>query len=212
MNRASAAKRVMLKRTAGALAVSIAVLAAPATFGAGAAAESLWAKAEAQGNRLGLFADARARKAGDLVTIIIVERAEATSSASTGTKHDGKVEVGPGQGLLDVLPLVGGSGSSRFTGDGRTARSGTIRAQMTARVTQVLSNGDLVVEGRQTIVVNEEEQELVLTGIIRPADISRDNTILSTYVSDARITVRGKGSLGGHQKPGILTRMFGWLF
>lgn len=212
MNRASAWGRAMLTLAAGALAVTAVVLAAAAMPGADAAAESLWAKAEALGERPGLFVDARARKVGDLVTIIIVERAEATSSASTGTKQDGKVEVGPGQGLLDLLPLMAGSGSSRFTGDGRTARSGSVRAQITARVTQVLPNGDLVVEGRQTLVINEEEQELVLTGIVRPADISRDNTVLSTYVADARITVQGKGSLGGRQKPGILTRMFGWLF
>lgn len=181
---------------------------------AGAFAESLWARAEErqQGWLGGLYSDARARQVGDLVTIIIVERAEATTAASTGAEREGSLKIGPGEGLLDFLPLLGASGGSKFDGSGRTARSGSVKAQMTARVVEVLPGGALRVEGRQTIVINDEEQELVLTGVIRPEDISRENTVLSTYVADARITVRGKGALGREQKPGILTRLFDWLF
>lgn len=194
-----------------ALAAGVAMTAGASLY---ARAESLWARAQEkrQGWTGGLYGDARARQVGDLVTIIIVERAEATSSASTGTQREGSLDLGPGAGLLDFIPLLGLSGNTEFDGRGRTVRSGSVRAQVTARVVEVLPGGKLRVEGRQTIVINDEEQELVLTGVIRPEDISRENTVLSTYVADARITVRGSGALGREQKPGILTRLFDWLF
>lgn len=192
------------------------VLAAALVWGSATevAAESLWAKAQETqaGFAGGLYADARARRVGDLVTIIIVERAEATSAASTGSEREGSLKIGPGQGLLDFIPLLGAAGGSSFDGSGRTARSGSVKAQMTARVVEVLPGGALLLEGRQTIVINAEQQEIVLTGIVRPEDISRENTVLSTYVADAQIVVRGTGALGAQQKPGILTRIFDWLF
>lgn len=195
--------------------VGLALMAALVSASAsGAAAESLWAKAQEtqSGFAGGLYADARARRVGDLVTIIIVERAEATSAASTGSEREGSLKIGPGQGLLDFIPLLGASGGSAFDGSGRTVRTGSVKAQMTARVVEVLPGGALRVEGRQTIVINEEHQEIVLTGIVRPEDISRENTVLSTYVADAQIVLRGTGALGAEQKPGILTRIFDWLF
>lgn len=203
--------RPMACRAVVALAVTAQVVAAAA---AGGRAASLWAAAEQSGRGFpgGLYADAKARGVGDLVTIIIVEQAEATSSASTGAERQGSLKVGPGQGLLDFLPLLGASGGSQFDGSGKTIRSGSVKAQMTARVVEVLPGGALRVEGRQTIVINDEEQEIVLTGIVRPEDISRENTVLSTYVADARIVLRGSGALGREQKPGILTRLFDWLF
>lgn len=83
---------------------------------------------------------------------------------------------------------------------------------MTARVTEVLPGGNLRIEGRQSIVINGEEQAIVVTGIVRPQDISRDNTVLSTYLADAQIVIEGDGPLGERQSPGLLTRIFQWLF
>lgn len=177
----------------------------------GAQAESLWARG--QGEAAGsLFADARARKVGDLIRILIVERTEASTSASTDAKSKGQVDVSS-EGLLEnLIPMLGGSGETRFDGQGRTVRSGSVRAQLTARVVEVLPGGLLRVEGRQTIRINEEEQEMVLTGLVRPQDIARDNTVLSSYLAEARITLRGSGVLASKQRPGLLSRLFGWLF
>ena len=175
-------------------------------------AESLWAKARAGEGQMSLFMDQKARRVGDLVRILIVERSEASTSASTGARSQGEVEVS-GQGLLErVIPLIAGSGETRFDGQGRSVRSGTVRAQLTAQVVEVLPNGLLRVEGRQTIRVNEEEQEMVLSGLVRPRDIGPDNTVLSSYLADARITFRGSGVLASKQRPGLLSRLFGWLF
>lgn len=160
-----------------------------------------------------LFADRKARQVGDLVTLIIVERSEASQAARTTTAKDAEVSIGPGLGVLQgVIPLIAVSGGDELTAGGSTTRGSSLTTKMTTRVVEVLANDILRIEGRQTIVVNGEEQEIVVSGLIRVQDISPDNTILSTYVADASISFKGAGSLGDKQQPGLLTRLFNWLF
>lgn len=170
-------------------------------------ADSLWSDATGS-----LFTDQRGVTVGDLITVIIVEETQARSTAQTTTGKSGEVGIGPGRGLLDFIPLMGVDGGDSMTASGTTTRGGSITAKLTAKVTEVFPNGNLAIEGRQKITVNGEEQEVLLTGVIRAADISADNTILSTYVADASITYKGQGALGAKQKPGILSRIFNWIF
>lgn len=170
-------------------------------------ADSLWSDATGS-----LFTDQRGVTVGDLITVIIVEETQARSTAQTTTGKSGEVGIGPGRGLLDFIPLMGVDGGDSMTASGTTTRGGSITAKLTAKVTEVFPNGNLAIEGRQKISVNGEEQEVLLTGVIRAADISADNTILSTYVADASITYKGQGALGAKQKPGILSRIFNWIF
>ncbi|HEY8487248.1 MAG TPA: flagellar basal body L-ring protein FlgH [Limnochordales bacterium] len=194
---------------AGVLVRALAVAVAAGLWAAGPGASL--ARAEG-GSRVSLFADSRARQVGDLVRILIVERTEASTSASTGARSKGEVDVS-GDGVLEnLIPMLGGSGETRFDGQGRTVRAGSIKAQLTARVVEVLPGGLLRLEGRQTIRVNDEEQEMVLTGLVRAQDIGRDNSVLSSYLADARITLKGAGTLASKQRPGLLTRLLGWLF
>ena len=171
-----------------------------------AGATSLWSDGAS------LFGDTRARQVGDLVTLIIVEKSQAQQSANTRTGQDTSLALGPGLGLFDIVPLIELGGGDNFSSGGTTTRGGQLTARMTTQVVEVLPNGNLVIEGRQTIRINEEEQVIVVKGTIRPQDISRDNTILSTFVADAHITFEGTGSLGSKQSPGLLTRLFNWLF
>lgn len=170
-----------------------------------AQATSLWGGAS-------LFTDRKARYVGDLVTLIIVEQTEATQTASTRTGKAASVSLGPWTGIISGFPSFSGAYGDSFDAGGNTRRGGALRARMTAKVVEILPNGNLVIEGRQTIVVNAEEQELVVSGIVREADIQPDNTVLSTYMADARITLKGSGSLGRKQSPGILTTILDWLF
>src|SRR5690606_29614734 len=160
-----------------------------------------------------LFADNKARQVGDLVTIIIVERNQATSTAQTQTSQDASVNFGPS--LWNSVPLIPGLGVSskgKFQRDDSTTRCGSLNARMTAKVVDVLTNGNLVIEGRQTIIVIDEEQVFVVSGVILPQDIAPDNTVLSTYVADATINYQGAGVIGDKQEPGLLTRLLNWLF
>lgn len=190
------------KRTVTTLLILSLVCCASLTVGA----TSLWS------DGVSLFGDMRARRVGDLVTLIIAEKSQAQQTANTSTGQDTSLTLGPGLGLLDIVPLLELGGGDSFRSGGSTTRGGQLTARMTTQVVEVLPNGNLVIEGRQTIRINDEEQVIVVTGTIRPQDISRDNTILSTFVADAHIAFEGSGSLGTKQSPGLLTRLFNWLF
>jgi len=107
---------------------------------------------------------------------------------------------------------LGVDAGDNFRGGGSTTRGGSLNARMTAQVVDVLPNGVLRIEGRQTIIVNGEEQVIVVSGLVRPQDIKPDNTVLSTFVADATITYQGTGPIGDKQQPGLLTRLLNWLF
>lgn len=160
-----------------------------------------------------MFTDRKARGVGDLVTVIIVEQAQARQSANTTTGKESRVEVGPGLGVLaDLIPLFGMGGGDSFSAQGQTTRGGSLTAKVTTRVTEVLPNDTLRIEGRQSIVINGEEQEIVIRGTVRSRDIAPDNTVLSPLVADAEISFVGSGIVTDKNSPGILTRLFNWLF
>ena len=149
---------------------------------------------------------------GDLVTLIIVERSQASQSTQTSTGKDSSVEFGPGLGVLDFIPLAKASSKDGWQTGGKNVQGGSLSAKMTTQVVEVLPNGNLVIEGHQSITVNREDQEIIVRGVIRPQDIAPDNSVLSTYVSDASISYQGSGALGGQKKPGILTQILNWIF
>jgi flagellar L-ring protein precursor FlgH len=176
-----------------------------------------------------LFINPKARKTGDIVTIKIVESSSASNNATTNTGRDSSLSMGIDSfhGLEDryaptstVKPhpffnpfakLQGGM-SSTFDGSGTTARSGDLSAYITARVTKVLPNGNLEIEGTREVTVNSEKQTITLSGIIRPRDISPDNVILSTYISDAKIAYSGSGIINDRQRPGWMARILDWVW
>jgi len=178
-------------------------------------------------NKASLFEDKKARRVNDLVTIIINETTSAQKKASTSASRDSstnyRLENFFGMNTdfnIQNLPIINGfykagnvfspsvkgSAKSDFKGDGNTARTGTITGTITAKVVEVLPNGNLVIESRKEIFVNNEKEILVLRGIIRPDDISQNNTILSQYVADAQIFLVGDGTLGDKQSQGWLVR------
>lgn len=160
-----------------------------------------------------MFADRKARSIGDLVTVIIVEQAQARQTAQTSSGKDSEVSVGPGGGVLaDLIPLLRLGGGDSFSADGSTTRGGSLTAKITTKVVETYANNTLRIEGRQKIVINGEEQEIVLTGLVRVEDITPDNTVLSTFVADAEIAFVGTGIVADKNKPGVLTRLFNWLF
>ncbi|MCC6729074.1 MAG: flagellar basal body L-ring protein FlgH [Chthonomonadales bacterium] len=198
-------------------AVLAATLAAPARA-ADRPTGSLWGARGAS-----MFADIRARKAGDTLTIIVQETATASSSASTKTSRDDKVAFGGVTGALsglfrplgitrDLLGPFGVSDSASTSGQGQTNRSGSLVTRITVMVKEVLPNGNLMVEGSRAVGVNAEKQRVTLRGVVRPQDIGPENTVSSIAVADAAIEYEGKGPVGARQRKGLLTTIFGWLF
>ena len=159
-----------------------------------------------------LVSNMKAHRIGDLVTILITE--EATASSSAKTKADNKSEHGggPGLGFLDFVKAFDISAENKYQGNGDTQRDGSLQAQITARITEVLHNGDFRLAGQRMVNINGEKQLIEITGICRARDIGADNTIMSTYISDAQIAYNGSGLVTDAAQPGVVTRILNWLF
>jgi flagellar L-ring protein precursor FlgH len=175
---------------------------------------SLW-----QDGSRGLFADFRAGRVGDLVTVRIDEDPHAMGGAGTQVDREANYSLGV-DGLfglttalaraypdLDPTRLVGLMSSSSFDGHGQTSRSSRLEAAVAVRVRRVLPNGDLFVEGTKVLLVNDEELHIYLSGVIRPQDIAQDNSISSGSIADAEVEFTGRGDLSQTQRQGWLARL-----
>jgi flagellar L-ring protein FlgH len=156
-----------------------------------------------------LTADNRAYRAGDTLTVLIVESSSASSTADTTTEK--RAALGITAGITNRTEKANVGINEDFAGRGRIQRSGRLLAQITVQVIDVMPNGDMLVAGQQLIEVNEEKQEIRVEGRVRPVDVSESNTVLSTRIADAKILYVGDGLLGEKQRPGILTRFLSWL-
>jgi flagellar L-ring protein precursor FlgH len=176
---------------------------------------SLW---PADGREMLLFADHKARKVGDVVTVQIVEESSATKTASTKTAKNSSLSaslnalfgfeksVARRNSNFNPSSILDTSVANSFDGSGTTSRSGKVTGTIAATVRSVLTNGNLFIEGRREVIINNESQYLILFGVIRPRDISPSNTVLSTSIADARITYTGSGVISDKQQPGWFSR------
>lgn len=160
------------------------------------------------------FEDLKARRVGDLLTVILDEQTDATKTASTGITKDNTTSLSAptilGKGVtLNGNPLNTSLASANdFAAESDSSQSNKLQGNITVTVSQVLSNGNLVVQGEKWIAINQGDEYVRLRGIVRPYDIAPDNTVLSTLIGDARITYRGKGAPAEAQAMGWLARFF----
>jgi flagellar L-ring protein precursor FlgH len=170
-----------------------------------------------------MFSDQRARSVGDILTINIVEVSQASESASTATTRKSQTVAGLGNFFgLESNPngpwknsatlINANAPNNDFTGTGATTRAGSLSATITARVMDVLPNGNLIIEGKREIYVNNEKKELLLQGIVRPRDIAFNNTISSTQIADAKVIYTGIGVVAEKQRPGWAARLFDFVW
>lgn len=156
-----------------------------------------------------IASDIKAAAVGDAVTIVIFETASAsnrvTNRSSKQTKLDGGLRAG-GIDERGSLDLGGG-----YTGTGEVSRSDQIVARITARVSGIAPNGDLLIEGQHVMLVNGENRKIGIRGRVRPVDIASDNSVLSSRIADAEINFDGKGFASRSAKPGLLNRIFSFL-
>jgi flagellar L-ring protein precursor FlgH len=170
-------------------------------------ANSLWRN----GSRA-FFKDQRAARIGDLLTVTVnitdqANFANETQRSRSNTEDSGITDfIGAktlGLGAQKVLPgrILTADSKSSSDGKGSVVRQESLQTNVAAVVTQVLPNGNLVVEGKQEIRVNFEIRELIVAGIVRPEDIQSDNTIDSSKIAQARISYGGRGQLSDVQQP-----------
>lgn len=169
----------------------------------------------------GLTSDRRARNVNDLVTVRVIENIEAAGTADSqlNKQSSASAAVPTLFGLETLLPdsvdpgnLASTSSESQFKGGGTTSRTSMLTATMTARVAEVLPNGDMLLESVRELDLNGERQIVVLTGIVRPQDVRRNNTVVSTQVAQLRIQYYGRGLMKDNLKPGWLVRVLNKIF
>lgn len=162
-----------------------------------------------------LFSDIRAHAVGDVLTITVAEATTAQSSANTKISQDDSVSAFGGTGLVarffKDLALTA-TNSRAGNGSGQTTRSGTLVTTLSVLVKEVLPNGTLKIEGSRLVGINRETQKVTFTGIVRPEDIGPDNSVPSNLVAGVEVRYDGKGIVSEPQRPGILARIFRFLF
>jgi flagellar L-ring protein precursor FlgH len=177
---------------------------------------SLWHEASTR-ELLGL--EGGNRMLGDLITVEISEATKTRIAANTATKRESTTGAGIGAlfglgtSILNSNADMGSgidleaSSGTEFNGDASTERSDSLVGTITCEVTEVMENGNLVIEGWKELRVNRETQYLYLSGMVRPRDIEIDNTIDSALVAKARIQLTGNGAVADKQTPGFGQRI-----
>lgn len=176
---------------------------------------SLWTDA---GPGAALVRDTRAFRVNDLLTIRVVESALGTHEASTDLDRTSEADFGApivfglekpgrGPGQFNLAQVLSAASDSKFKGDGKTTRSSRLQAFITVRVLRVLPNGDLVVGGQKTVMVNRDRQVLTLVGSVRPVDVSPSNQVASDAVGDLTVRLWGRGELDDAVREGWFLRL-----
>jgi len=199
-------------RSASKLAAALLALAAVAAAEAG----SLWPTG---GTERGMFADRKAAAAGDILTVVVAESAAATNSQSKSTNRASSVEDAVGQFLFTAaaskfgthsgqLPATSLTGSGKNSGGGDVSNTQSLTSRAAVLVTDVLPNGNLVIEGVRVVTFSGETQYVVLHGLVRPDDVSPANIVFSSNIADARVEFISEGNLTDAQKRGWLTKLY----
>ena len=201
-----------MKRLSLILFVLIATLFLSVGF---SAAQSLWNATSSSP-----YTTQKAFKSGDVVTILIVELTTAAHKAGTGTSFKDELSTKLSTSNISALSQLIGTGAKQlsgvgkniYTGSGKTERTSQVQGKIAVIVDEVLSNGNLKVFGKHKVKINEETQEIIVSGVVRPKDVTLENTVYSYQVAEADIVVRGSGVVESGAEPGWLTRMLNWLF
>ncbi len=172
-----------------------------------------------------MFEDSKAARLGDTVIVDVIENSSSKLNVNTEGSRKTAMDIGvPNINLLGNVTdfgalkggtkLIGTDFSNKFSGEGKSDRSGQITASIAARITEVLPNGNLSLFGRRALKVNNEVQYITVAGIVRPQDISASNRVKSTFLADSRIEYYGKGALADKQSPGwgarIIDNLWPW--
>lgn len=161
-----------------------------------------------------LYSDNKARHEGDIITVVLREKTQASKKAKTETAKDSNTNIAP-LNIAGRVPALGGnplefssSSSQDFKGDAKADQSNSLVGDISVNVLQVMSNGNLVIRGEKWLTLNTGKEYIRLTGVIRPEDVDVNNTVESTKIANARIEYSGTGAHHGGQSPGWLTRFF----
>lgn len=178
-----------------------------------ARADSLWLTNG--GDPLSMFADRKASRVGDIVTVVVQESDDAESTQNKESTRTSTTNDAVGQFVFPnllthagSLPALSTSGKSDYTGGGQITNQQSVNSRAAVMVTDVLPNGNLIIQGVRMVSFSGETQYMVLHGIIRPDDIGSDDTVASTSIAEARVEVVDQGALNDAEKPGWFSKLY----
>ena len=186
-----------------------------------AQADSLWAEETA----VSLFADHKAKRVGDIITVLVMESNSASRNSSTKTEKksdlsasissfvNGRLQdkIFPGGGATIQKPELGTASQTKFEGKGAVNNSGTLNSRFAVRVVDVLPNGNLIIEGVRRTLFSGESQTIILRGTVRPKDVTPVNTVYSYHLADVSIALKDEGAVSDVQKKGWFSKLWGKL-
>ena len=183
-----------------------------------AQADSLWTKETA----VSLFADHKANRVGDIITVLVMESNSASRNTSTKTEKKSDLSASissfingnfqdklfPGGGANVQKPELATTSQSKFEGKGAVNNSGALNSRFAVRVVDVLSNKNLIIEGVRRTSFSGESQTIVLRGTVRPQDVTPVNTVYSYHLADVSIALKDEGSVSDVQKKGWFSKLW----
>ncbi len=162
-----------------------------------------------------IYSDSKAHRVGDIISVILSEKTQAKKNAKTELKKENKSSLDAVTGFGGFPVTINGeslqfgvSQSSQFKGDSKTDQGNSLTGHISVHVLRVLPNGNLMIRGEKWLTLNNGDEYIRLTGVIRSKDISSNNTILSTKVANARIQYAGTGSFADTNEQGWLVKFF----
>ena len=184
-----------------------------------AQADSLWTKETA----VSLFADHKANRVGDIITVLVMESNSASRNTSTKTEKKSDLSASissfingnfqdklfPGGGANVQKPELATTSQSKFEGKGAVNNSGALNSRFAVRVVDVLPNKNLIIEGVRRTSFSGESQTIVLRGTVRPQDVTPVNTVYSYHLADVSIALKDEGSVSDVQKKGWFSKLWG---
>ena len=184
-----------------------------------AQADSLWSKETA----VSLYSDHKAKRVGDIITVIVLESNSASrnSSAKTEKKSDINASISnfinanlEGKVFPNALgkvqsPKLGTTSQSKFEGKGAVNNSGSFNSRFAVRVVDVLPNNNLIIEGVRRTTFSGESQTIILKGTVRPRDVTPLNTVYSYHLADVSIGLKDKGAISDSLKKGWFSKLWG---
>ncbi len=165
-----------------------------------------------------LFSDGKAAQVGDIITVVLQERTSSSKTSNVEITKENELSIAPTADvgtLLGTQPTASGfglstglSGDRDFKGEAEADQSNRLTGNIAVTVVDVFPNGNLVIRGEKWITLNRGDEYIRISGLVRPVDVTPENTVASTKIANARITYSGKGELADSQEMGWLSRFF----
>ncbi|MDR1137006.1 MAG: flagellar basal body L-ring protein FlgH [Synergistaceae bacterium] len=171
-----------------------------------AMADSLWSDGSS------LFADRKASSIGDILMVRVSEKFSDTDQGKTSSTKDTDEDIKAGTGILSFLKAFGFGTSSNMNGNTKVERTKKMDMLVSCMVTDVMPNGNMVIQGERSMVNGAERMNVRYSGVVRPQDVTHANTVDSSRVANAELICNGKGIITRTQRPGIINQILQAIF